>query len=254
MKPANPMKIRSLAFLPLLLVAACSSEPVRLYQLRNADSGTEEQASYLRLESAVNLANEFLETSTFARGFPAEHAQFSMGLNDLLLHLKGEDIIPMRIETTGWGDLRTAFGDGVHPNDQGFLTARRTNADATGDSTSDAAFLQLSVHDMAALLLRQAATLREMKERGEFDFWINYNLLGLNPQTGWLEGNVVERRAYAVQAGFYQWVDQRGTTSIAEGGLQAVEETVEPVVEEAPLVLPAVEAPGGGNYPEPDFP
>jgi len=240
------MKIRSLAFLPLLLVAACSSEPVRLYQLRDADPGTEEQASYLRLESAVHLANEFLTTSPFARGFPAEEARLSLGLSDLLLHLKGEDTIPMRVETTGWGDLRTVFGDGAHPNDQGFLTARRTDAAATGDSTSDAAFLQLNVPDMAALLLRQAVTLREMQERGEFDFWINYNLLSLNPQTGWLEGNVVERRAYAVQAGFYQWMGQRNDTSIAGGAAT--------IAEEAPLVLPAVEAPGGGNYPEPEFP
>ena len=246
------MKIRSLAFLPLLLVAACSSEPVRLYQLRDANPGTEDQASYLRLESAVHLANEFLTTSTFARGFPAEEAHISLGLSDLLLHLKGEDSISMRIETTGWGDLRTVFGDGVHPNDQGFLTARRTNADATGDSTSDAAFLQLSVPDMAALLLRQAATLREVQERGEFDFWINYNLLGLNPQTGWLEGNVVERRAYAVQAGFYQWMNQRGSAAITEG--MTAPEAEGNKVEETPLVLPAVDAPGGGNYPEPDFP
>ena len=242
------MKIRSLAFLPLLLVAACSSEPVRLYQLRDADSGTEEQASYLRLEGAVNLANEFLSTSTYARGFPAEEARFSLGLSDLLLHLKGEGVISMRIETTGWGDVRTSFGDGVHPNDQGFLTARRTNADATGDASSDAAFLQLSVTDMAALLLRQAATLREMQERGEFDFWINYNLLGFNPQTGWTEGNVVERRAYAVQAGFYQWMGQRSMTAVGDGAAAGEGS------EGTPLVLPAVTPPGGGNFPEPDFP
>ncbi|PCJ54478.1 MAG: hypothetical protein COA70_04970 [Planctomycetota bacterium] len=244
------MKIRSLAFLPLLLVAACSSEPVRLYQLRDADSGTEEQASYLRLQGAVNLANEFLSNSPYARGFPAEEAHFSMGLSDLLLHLKGEDTISMRIETTGWADMRTAFGDGVHPTGQGFLTARRTNADATGNSTSDAAFLQLSIADMAALLLRQAATLREVQERGEFDFWINYNLLGLNPQTGWLESNVVERRAYAVQAGFYQWMDQRNMTAVGEGTVTSEGEAME----ETPLVLPAVTPPGGGNFPEPDFP
>jgi len=246
------MKIRPLALLPILLVAACSSEPVRLYQLRDADQGTEDQASYLRLEGAVNLANEFLSTSTYARGFPAEEAQFTLGLNDLILHLKGEDSITMRIETTGWGDLRTIFGDGVHPNDQGFLTARRTNLDATGNATSDAAFLQLSVTDMAALLLRQAATLREFQERGEFDFWINYNLLGLNPETGWMESNVVERRAYAVQAGFYQWMTQRNSTGIVEGPDADMETDAD--AEEAPLVLPAVEPRGGGNYPEPDFP
>lgn len=243
-EPARPMKFRPLALLPLLLAAACSTEPVRLFRLRDADQGSPERASYQRLEQAVALANEFLATSSYARGFPAEEAHFSMGLNDLLLHLKGEGIVALRIETTGWGDLRTTFGDGVHPNQHGFLTARRTNADATGDASADAAFLQLEVVDMAALLLRQAATMREIQARGEFDYWLNYDLLGLNPKSGWMESNVVDRRAYAVQTGFYQWVGQRSV------GTQPEEEAVE----KPSQVLPAVPPPGGGNYPEPDLP
>lgn len=243
------MKFRPLALLPILLVAACSSEPVRLHKLRDADQGTADRDAYGRLEQAVALANEFLSTSQYARGFPAEEARFSLGLNDLLLHLKGEGIVPLRIETSGWGDLRTTFGDGVHPNEHGFLTARRTNDDATGEGTSDAAFLQLEVVDMAAVLLRQAATMREIQARGEFDYWLNYDLLGLNPESGWMEGNVVDRRAYAVQAGFFQWIDQRGS-----GVAVPAPEGMDGAEGEAPLVLPAVTPPGGGNFPEPDLP
>lgn len=251
------MKFRPIALLPILLVAACSSEPVRLFRLRDADQGTPERQSFDRLSQAVDLANEFLSTSTFARGFPAEEACFSMGLNDLLLHMKGEPSMTLRIETAGWGDLRTTFGDGVHPTGEGFLSARRTNEDATGEGTSDAAFLQLEVVDMSALLLRQAVTLREMQARGEFDYWLNYDLLGLNPQSGWMEGNVVDRRAYAVQAGFYQWIEQRGGVAAAletSTSASTVDGAEGPVKEKPSLVKPAVAAPGGGNYPEPDLP
>lgn len=241
------MKFRPLALLPILLVASCSTEPVRLYKLRDADPGSPDRASYARLEQAVGLANEFLSTSTYARGFPAEEASFSLGLSDLLLHLKGEGVVPLRIETAGWGDLRTSLGDGVHPNEHGFLTARRTNEEATGEGTSDAAFLQLEVVDMAAVLLRQAATMREIQARGEFDYWLNYDLLGINPESGWMEGNIVDRRAYAVQAGFFQWIDERG-------GAMVTVPMADPEEEGAPLVLPAVTPPGGGNYPEPDLP
>lgn len=243
------MKFRPLALLPILLVASCSTEPVRLYKLREADAGSPDRASYARLEQAVGLANEFLSTSEYARGFPAEEASFSLGFTDLLLHLKGEGIEPLRIETAGWGDLRTTFGDGVHPNEFGFLTARRTNEDATGEGTSDAAFLQLEVVDMAAVLLRQAATMREIQARGEFDYWLNYDLLGINPESGWMEGNIVDRRAYAVQAGFFQWIDKRGG-----GTITAPLEGPEAEEEGATLVLPAVTPPGGGNFPEPDLP
>lgn len=250
------MKFRPIALLPILLAAACSSEPVRLAHLREADQGTPERQSYDKMAQAVELANEFLSTSSYARGFPAEEASFSMGLNDLLLHMKGEPSMMLRIETAGWGDLRTTFGDGVHPNENGFLSARRTNEEATGEGTSDAAFLQLEVVDMSALLLRQAVTLREMQARGEFDYWLNYDLLGLNPQSGWMEGNVVDRRAYAVQAGFYQWIEQRGgVAAVLEGPAAADQMGEAAVVEEKPSVVkPPVVAPGGGNYPEPDLP
>ncbi|MHC4380404.1 MAG: hypothetical protein ACYSU1_04875 [Planctomycetota bacterium] len=243
------MKFRPLALLPILLFAACSSQPVRLHQLREAEAGSADRASYGRLEQAVALANEFLSTSDYARGFPAAEARFSLGLNDLLLHMEGEGVEALRIETTGWGDLRTSFGDGVHPNEHGFLTARRTNEEATGEGTSDAAFLQLEVVDMTAVLLRQAATMREIQARGEFDYWLNYDLLGINPESGWMEGNIVDRRAYAVQDGFYQWIDQRGGSMIGAPTPEAEEGEME-----TPLVLPAVTPPGGGNFPEPDLP
>jgi hypothetical protein len=119
----------------------------------------------------------------------------------------------------------------------------------------------LPVVDMTAVLLRQAVTLREMQARGEFDYWLNYDLLGLNPQSGWMEGNVVDRRAYAVQSGYYQWIEQRGGAAAAlasAGAGSADSESMDaesaPVEEKPSVVKPAVPAPGGGNYPEPDLP
>jgi hypothetical protein len=190
-------------------LGACQTEPVRLYALREAPAGSSSRAAFERLTDATALANEFLETSTFARGFPAEGARFSLDHSDILITFKNEGVWPLRIETTGWADLRTAMGDGLHPTDRGFLATRRTDPGAAGDGTSDSSFLLLDPPEMAAQLLRQAAILREMRARGEFDFWLNYDLLGLNPQHGWRDGNVVTWRAFAVEDGFYQWYAER---------------------------------------------
>jgi len=197
---------RPLALLVLLGLASCSTQPVRLAELREADAGSIEAGAYLNLEQGIALANEFLARSRFSRGFPAEQASFSLGLNDILLHLKGEGVEVLRIETAGWGDPRTAIGDGVHPTEEGFLSARTTGPTATGSDSADATFLRLPPEKMAAILLRQAATMREIKARGELDYWLNYDLLGLNPSSGWMGNNVVDRRANAVDAAFQQWL------------------------------------------------
>jgi hypothetical protein len=231
------MKFRLLALLPALVLAACSAEPVRLYEIREAAPGTSERESYQRLEQAVGLANGFLAESRYARGFPAESASFSLGMTDILLHLENEGIKVVRIEAAGWGDLRTHFGDGVHPTDIGFQTGRIRGAEATGDASSDAAFLHLEAVEMAAVLLRQATVMREIQARGELDYWLNYDLLGIDPASGWMEGNVVDRRAYAVQSGFYQWLNE------GRGGPAATSEG-----EKDSRGTPR----GGGNYPEPD--
>jgi|FLOH01.1.fsa_nt_gi hypothetical protein len=202
------MKISPLVLLPLLVLAACSAEPVRLYRLREAAPDTAEHASFVRLEQAVDLANRFLAESRYSQGFPAEAASFSLGMSDILLHLSGEGVEIVRVETAGWGDVRTNFGDLVHPTDQGFLTGRIRGAEATGDATFDALFIHLEVTEMAAVLLRQATTMREIQARGEFDYWLNYDLLGIDPSSGWMASNTVDRRAYAVQSGFYQWLHE----------------------------------------------
>lgn len=189
----------------LLSLAACQSAPILLYELREAPPDSAERAAYDRLAAAVELANEFLETSEAARGFPAEDARFSLDESDILITFKNEGIIPLRIATTGWADPRTALGDGVHPTEHGFLSARRTDPAATGSETTDSAFLLLAPPDMAALLLRQAATMREIQTRGAFDYWINYDLLGLDPSIGWHEDSVVNLRAQSVLNAFYQW-------------------------------------------------
>lgn len=237
------MKISHLVLLPLLTLAACSAEPVRLYRLREAAPDTAEHASYARLEQAVNLANSFLTESPYSRGFPAEAATFSLGMSDILLHLKGEGVKVVRVETAGWGDVRVNFGDRVHPTDNGFMTGRVRGSEATGDSTFDAQFVHLEVVEMAAVLLRQATTMREIQARGELDYWLNYDLLGVDPRSGWMAKNTVDRRASAVQAGFYQWV---GESNRAAAG-------VEIEAGENELKIRQDEPRGGGNYPEPDI-
>lgn len=197
------------AALVALGAGSCQTEPVRLWSLREAEAGSPERAAYDRLQTAADLANEFLETSEFARGFPAESARFTLDHSDILIRFQNEGIWPLRIESTGWADPRTAVGDGLHPTSHGFLSARRTDPDATGDGTSDSAFLLLDSPAMAALLLRQATTMREIHARGEFDYWLNYDLLGLNPKSGWGEGNPVNLRAEAVQTAFWQWFEAR---------------------------------------------
>ena len=228
------MKFRQLLLLPLLAVAACSAEPVRIYKLREADANTPEHASYIRLEQAVDLANQFLTESRYSRGFPAEAATFSLGMSDILLHLKGEGVLVVRVEPAGWGDVRVNFGDQVHPTENGFMTGRVRGPEATGDETFDAEFVHLEVVEMAAVLLRQATTMREIQARGELDYWLNYDLLGIDPASGWMESNTVDRRAYAVQDGFYQWLNEFR-------GVVVPEHEAEPVTPR-----------GGGNYPEPD--
>lgn len=193
----------------LVLGGACSTEPVRLYELREAEPGSGPRLAYERLELAADLANEFLATSAFARGFPAESARFSLDHSDVLIRFTGEGIWPLRIASAGWADPRTAVGDGIHPTEHGFLAARRTDRYASGDATDDSAFLLLEPPAMAALLLRQAATMREIHARGSFDYWLNYDLLGTNPHYGWRDRNPVDARANAVHEAFWQWYEAR---------------------------------------------
>lgn len=193
----------------LTTLGACQTQPVRLYELREAAPGSSERAAYDRLEEAVALANEFLATAPAARGFPAEAARFSLDHSDILLTLRNEGIWMLRIGSPGWADHRTAIGDGIHSGDNGFLAARNTGSGATGDGTADSSFLRLAPPEMAAALLRQATIMREMQARGSFDYWLNYSLLGLNPEVGWHEDNAVDRRARAVERGFLQWQAER---------------------------------------------
>lgn len=193
----------------LVLGAACSAEPVRLYELRDAGRGTPERAAYERLETAAALANEFLETSEFARDYPAAGARFLLDQSDVLVSYPGEGVWPLRIETAGWADPRTALGDGIHPTGRGFLSARTAGGESSGDLVSDTAFLQLPPQAMAGLLLRQAATMREIRARGPLDYWLNYDLLGLDPDSGWHEDNPVNARAEAAWAAYQKWYGER---------------------------------------------
>ncbi|KAA3611694.1 MAG: hypothetical protein DWQ01_06315 [Planctomycetota bacterium] len=201
MKPA-------LCFLLLAALSACSTDPVRLYELREASPDTFGAQAYDQLEEAVDLANQFLHKSKYASVFPAERATFSLGFTDILVAYQGEGIEAVRMETAGWGDPRLLGSDRTHPTSHGFLTGRVTGADSTGDDSLDAAFLHMESVDMAATLLRQTAIQREIQARGEFDFWINYDLLGLWPGNGFGEENPVVERGYAVEYAFRKWLSE----------------------------------------------
>lgn len=197
------------------LSAACAGEPVRLYELAEAPPGSREALAYQRLQEAVGLANEFLHTASSARVFPAERATFFLSYTDILVEYRNEGVEPVRIEAARFGDVRTMAGDRVHPDDDGFLSARVGGPDARGDAT-DALFLHLPVEEMAAVLLRQTAMQREVRARGNLDYWANYALLGFWPAYGWGKGNPVNARAHAVEAAFWKWLrEERGGASAA---------------------------------------
>lgn len=185
-------------------LAACSTDPVRLYELRQADLGTPRRLAYEQLESAVELANQFLEESPRAHLFPAEEARFKIDFTDVVVYFKGEGWKPLRIYNTGWADPRTMPGDDSHPAKFGFMVGPTSETPERGDELLASHFFQRNEQEMAAILLRQAALMREYQARGSFDFWMNMNFLGL--VSGWEGGNPVSARAYAVESAYWSWL------------------------------------------------
>lgn len=146
----------------LLLIPACATEPVRLYELREAPPGTPEAMAWQRLEQAVALVNEFLQTSPSAAVFPAESATFSLDHTDILVHYRGEGVEAIRLEATRWSDPRTLFS-GFTTGEHGILTPPGGRVSESGDEPYDVAFLELPPEEMAAVLLR-LATERRVEE------------------------------------------------------------------------------------------
>ena len=68
------------SILTIGLLSSCATQPVYLHHLKEAKEHSAEHLAYLRLEKAISSANNFLQTSMFAKGFPAEHAQFKLGM------------------------------------------------------------------------------------------------------------------------------------------------------------------------------
>ena len=205
-----PMRHPALLALVLLLslpAGACATRPVRLYELREAEVGSRDQQAYARLEAAVELANRFLGETEAARDAPAGRSSFEVGRSDVIVHLAEAGTHPLRIETAGWGDTRTLFGDRVHGTTTGFLAAHDNSA-AESDA-SDNLFFLLTPEDMAATLLRQALIMHEIQVRGELGYWLNYDLLGLDPTIGWWRGATVDTRANALEDAYYLWLRSR---------------------------------------------
>lgn len=195
------------ALAALLLLAACSSQPVRLYELRQAEVGSHDREAYDRLEEGVGLVNRFLDETELAVGYPAAETHFELGMTDVRVHVPGEGIYPFRIRTAGWGDPRTLFGDSLRATDEGFLAGHDSDADE--DHAADNVFFQLSANEIGAALLRQVLITRELRARGDTNYWMNYTLCGLDLTIGWGRGAFVDRAANAVEAAYWEWLKSR---------------------------------------------
>jgi hypothetical protein len=150
------------------------------------------------------LANDFLANSPSAKGYPAEEAHFDLGLNNIILRLKGEYDLVVSIKRAYWGDLRFIAGEDVQADADGIVVAMSVN-NRESDTASDNAFLKLPALHMAALLLRQSVVMREIQARGEVDYWLNYALLGLDINRGYRDNSHVDKRAALTEQAFYQW-------------------------------------------------
>ena len=195
----------SLAALLPLVLPACSSEVVRLYELREAEPGTLEAEAYQRLREAVDLANAFLEDRPEQAGLPGDGAYYLLGFTDVLVHFRGHGRYALRISTAGWGDLRTVAGDGLHPTSQGILAdhgARREHA--LGND-----FLSLPREEMAAALLRGTVPMLRIKQRGGTDYWVNYSVRGLVEAKGWGAANPESADEHALETAYWEWLRDR---------------------------------------------
>ena len=170
--------------------------------------GSWDRQCYETLEEAVVLVNRFLAESAATIGWPAADTEVELGLTDILVHLPGRGTEAMRIETSGWGDLRTFFGDEAHANGNGFTSYPDTGAHS--EDAADNVFFRKDAVDMAAFLLRQAMIMREIRERGETNYWMNYRLLGLDPRIGWGRRSHVDQTAVALEKYFREWVAEQG--------------------------------------------
>ena len=163
----------------LAALPACSSEPVRLYELREAEVGSRDRQAYETLEDAVVLTNRFLTESSATVGWPAAETRVILGQTDILVELPGRGVEAMRIETGAWGDLRTMFGDKAMADEHGF-TMHPDNR-VGEDEAANNYFFRKDAEDMAAFLLRQAMIMREIRERGGDQLLDELSVVGAGP-------------------------------------------------------------------------
>ena len=190
--------------LAIAALGSCASQTVYLSQLRDSAAGSQDSQAYDTLQEAVILANDFLANSPLAKGYPAEEAYFDLGLNNIILRLKGEYDLVVSIKRAYWGDLRFIAGEDVQADADGIVVAMSVD-DREGDAASDNAFLKLPAMRMAATLLRQSVVMREIQARGEVDYWLNYTLLGLDINRAYRNNSHVDKRAALTEQAFYQW-------------------------------------------------
>ena len=116
--------MKPLSFLlAIAILGSCASQTVYLSQLRDSDAGSQDSQAYETLQEAVALANDFLANSPLAKGYPAEDASFDLGLNNIILRLKGEYDLVVSIKRAYWGDLRFVAGEDVQADADGIVVA-----------------------------------------------------------------------------------------------------------------------------------
>ena len=195
------------SILTIGLLGSCATQPVYLHHLKEAKEHSAEHLAYLRLEKAVSSANNFLQTSIFAKGFPAEHAQFKLGINHIILLLGDEYAQTIPIETATLGDPRLLIGDDFHNTGRALIATRKIDG-TPPESLLDNYFLQLPEKEMAATLLYQVCIMREMQARGSLGYWLNYTLLGLGPDRDWKESSHVDERAHLIKLAYQRWLEE----------------------------------------------
>jgi hypothetical protein len=200
------------SILAIGLLSSCATQPIYLHQLKEAEELSVERLAYVRLEKAVDSANSFLQTSMFAKGFPAENAQFKLGVNHIIIILNNEYSQTIPIETATLSDPRLLVGDNFHNTGKALIAARKID-DIPAESLLDNYFLQLDEQEMAETLLFQACIMREIQARGSLDYWLNYILLGLNPSRGWGENSHVNERAHLIKIAYQRWREEQDLPS-----------------------------------------
>ncbi len=152
-----------------LLLPGCASMEVTPTSLREAvGPAADRDQALANWRAAVTLANAFLE-SPARRTLPP--GRFELGEEGMVFHAEGR-AWPIRIRSTGWGDLCLLAGFSAQERSWGFVVGKEAPG---GDRILDNSFLRdasgaiSSPASMAALILHE--TTHVVLREGTVGFW-----------------------------------------------------------------------------------